>query len=143
MKGPKHPKTEFLPRPLKVPRVEPKIEGLPLAWRFSSADRNGPWSFQELLDGTRLKDVLLRLLEFESKAWNDILQTGSHKVEKARLSPAAKRRLSEIEQDDVDELMSYRVTGRIRVWCIPHANIMRLLWWDPNHEVCPSLKKHT
>ena len=143
MKGPKQPKSEFLPQPRKVPRAEPTIEGLPLAWRFSSADQDGPWSFSKLLADSRLKDVLVRLLEFESKGWSEIMQTGSHPVAKEKLAAAAKRRLSDIEQDDIDELMSFRVTGRIRVWCIRQANIMRLLWWDPRHEVCPSLKKHT
>ena len=103
MKGPKQPKTEFHPNPRKIPRSEPLIEGLPLAWRFSSADRDGPWSISKLFGDSRLKDVLLRLLEFESKTWNDIERTGS----------------------------------------IRHANIMRLLWWDPEHQVCPALKKHT
>ena len=48
-----------------------------------------------------------------------------------------------IRQDDVDELMSFRLDSRGRVWCIQTGNIMRVLWWDPNHEVCPSFKKHT
>ena len=143
MKGPKQPRAEFHPQPRKVPRSEPLIEGLPLAWRFSSADRDGPWSIEKLLKDVRLKDVLLRLLELESKSWNEILQTGSHLVQKGKLAAAARRRLSDIEQDDLDELMSLRVMGRVRVWCIRHANIMRLLWWDPEHEVCPAMKKHT
>jgi hypothetical protein len=143
MKGPKQPKTEFHPEPRKVPRSEPLIAGLPLAWRFSSGDRDGPWSIGKLFGDSRLKDVLLRLLEFESKTWNDIERTGSHLVEKTRLATAARRRLAEIEQDDLDELMSFRITGKVRVWCIRHANIMRLLWWDPDHQVCPVLKKHT
>jgi hypothetical protein len=143
MKAPKHPKAEFVPQLRMVPRVEPTIEGLPLAWRFSSADRGGPWSFEKLLGNNRLLDVLRRLIEFESKNWNDILQTGSHLVQKVKLAATARKRLVEIEQDDVDELMSFRVTGRGRVWCIPAANIMRLLWWDPDHEVCPAPKKHT
>jgi uncharacterized phage-associated protein len=29
------------------------------------------------------------------------------------------------------------------VWCIRHLNVMRILWWDPDHLVCPSVMKHT
>ena len=84
-----------------------------------------------------------QLHEFERMNWNTIIGQGSHEIERRRLAKQARDRLERIGQDDVDYLMSFRVTGRQRVWCICDRNIMRVLWWDPNHSVCPALKRHT
>lgn len=45
--------------------------------------------------------------------------------------------------DDQDALVSLGLTGRERIWGFIANGVMNLLWWDPNHEVCPSLLKHT
>ncbi len=83
------------------------------------------------------------LHEFETMDLDTIQRQGSHPVEVVRLARKARDRLAEIKQDDVDYLRSFRITAKKRVWCIPDRNIMRVLWWDPNHTVCPSLKRHT
>lgn len=53
----------------------------------------------------------------------------------AKLDKPARDRLKEIEFDDVEELMSFRIAGAHRVWCVQSGHIMRVLWWDPNHQV--------
>ena len=68
---------------------------------------------------------------------------GSHLIRLDRLIPKARKRLREIKEDDLDELMSFRISSKERVWCIQSENIMRILWWDPRHEVCPSQLKGT
>ena len=60
-----------------------------------------------------------------------------------KLCSHAQKRLVEMKLDDVDEVHSLRLSGVHRVWGILTENVLTLLWWDPNHEVCPSLKKHT
>ena len=75
--------------------------------------------------------------------WDKIMKQGSHPIESRDLIKQARERLEDIKQDDADYLMSFRITGKSRVWCIPDRNIMRVLWWDPNHSVCPAPKKHT
>ena len=35
-------------------------------------------------------------------------------------------------------LFSVRLTGRIRLWGLRDVSILRVLWWDPEHTVCPS-----
>lgn len=44
---------------------------------------------------------------------------------------------SDTRRDDIDELMSFRCAGAERVWCIQEANVMKVLWWDPGHQVDP------
>ena len=87
--------------------------------------------------------MIERLHEFETKNWDEILQTGSHPIEVYKCEKGARDRLAEIKQDDTDELMSFRIAAKKRVWCIKDRNIMRILWWDPEHLVYPVEKKHT
>lgn len=125
----------------KKPKAgDPIIGGSPLAWRFSGRDGGGPFSWAVLADGGKYKSVCERLHEFETKTWNEILEAGCHPIEVSRLSKEAKSRLAEIERDDLDELMSFRIQGAERVWAVQERNIMRILWWDPTHQVYPTLK---
>lgn len=75
--------------------------------------------------------------------WSEILNRNSHAVPISKICPEAQGRLKELKQDDVDELISLRLTGKKRVWGIRDQNILKILWWDPEHTVCPSLKRHT
>ena len=83
-----------------------------------------------------------KLAAFETMPFRDIIHGGSHDVETWRLSPEAKKRMQEIQVEQ-DSLMSLRICGKERVWGIRDGNVVHLLWWDREHTVCPSLKKHT
>src|SRR5437763_1834862 len=136
---PKVPKHRQNPAPAKIPKAkDPEIHGLPLAWRFSACDKGGPFSWMALDHGHPFKEVMERLHEFETKTWEEIIRTGSHPIEVYKCEKPAKDRLADIQQDDIDQLMSFRISGKKRVWCIPDRNIMKVLWWDPDHQICPS-----
>lgn len=108
-------------------------------------DMEGPFGWGNL-SRSIANDVLSKLRDFESMTWGEILVKGSdrnHYVQVAVLSKTAQKRLRDIKQDDVDEVVSLRLTGKSRVIGIPDGLAMQILWWDPNHQVCPSKKKHT
>jgi hypothetical protein len=141
-KKPKIAKHLLNPQPIKRPKWrDPEIDGLPLAWRFSGCDRGGPFSWAELTD--KFKEAIERLHEFETKSWDEIIRSGSHPIAVSDIEKPARDRLVQIKQDDIDELMSFRIDGKKRIWCIKDGNIMRVLWWDPEHAVCPAPKRHT
>lgn len=150
----KQPKAAQRPDPKKQPRVAtapavekrpkaPHVRGGPLVWRFSSADRGGPFAWSALDDPAAYKEALEKLHQFETMEETDMRRGGSHTVEVWQLSKEARDRLAAIQHDDIDELMSFRLTGATRIWCRMDRNIMQVLWWDPDHAVCVSLKKHT
>ena len=114
-----------------------------VAWRFSTHDKGGRWAWTNLSNLSEYKETIEKLYSFETMDLTTINRAGSHRVELARLSKEARKRLEKIRQDDVDHLMSFRLSGKKRIWCIDDINIMNILWWDPNHTVCPSLKRHT
>jgi hypothetical protein len=134
----KRTKVAFDPRPLKKAIVaEPIIEdGHPLAWRFSDTDPEGPFAWAGLVDA-KLREVIDKLAEFEGKPWNEITATGSHSIPTNALCKAARNRLVKIQKDDLDELLSLRLSGSNRVWCERRGHILRVLWWDGEHQVYP------
>ncbi len=109
-------------------------------WKLDTADQEGPFGWQSHLQKSAFwPGIMKRLAEMESMTWQVIRQTtGSHPIPVSDLSKEAQVRLAEIRQDDVDELYSLRVTGRRRLWGIMEGHSLKILWWDPDHKVCPS-----
>lgn len=147
------PKVAKEPSPKQQPKVASnaragapnfaQMRGGALVWRFSTADRGGPFAWPTLDKAAVYKTVSERLHQFETMTDLAIAQSGSHAVEISSLSKEARDRLTEIKLDDLDELFSFRIDGPKRVWCRPLGSMMLVLWWDPDHLVCPSFKKHT
>lgn len=126
----------------KQPHVT-KIQWKDISWRFSSCDRGGEWSWTKLDNPELYKEVMEKLHEFETKNWEEFKQSGSHPIELKDIEKTARDRLAAIKLDDIDSLVSLRVGAKRRIWCIKDQNIMKILWWDPKHEICPSPKKYT
>ena len=141
----KQPKVAKEPAYAKTPYAKntPEIEGGHLAWRFSACDRGGRWAWTNLQPAEKYKETVEKLHAFEKMNWNQILDNGCHPISLGDIAKEAHDRLREINMDDLDELMSFRLSGKNRVWCVRSKSIMRILWWDPDHTVCPALKKHT
>ena len=113
-----------------------------VCWRFSIMDRGGPFSF-EGVKAKVWKRILEKLRQWDSMTWGEIEGPENHAISVEQLSPQARNRLMEINQDDIDEVFSLRLTGRERLIGIRDRHVLRVLWWDPEHGVCPSSKKHT
>ena len=125
--------------------VEPRSHDSDLiSWHLSTFDHEGPWGSHQF-DRTTFKALLLDKVKwFESMTWRDVKKGGdSHSVAIEKLIKPAQDRLQELKLDDIDELFSLRCTGKQRIWGIETGAVLRLLWWDPDHQICPSPKKHT
>ena len=155
----KRPKTSFAPSISKKPAIakEPTVvkiakavhgpnpNDLKPAWRISSLQMVDPYGWHQI-EKAKLQEIQQKLALFESLTWNEILvkaQKQNHSVLRRDLCKAAQDHLVEIGLDDVDELVSLHLSGKERVWGIRSHNVLTVLWWDPDHAVCPSLKKHT
>ena len=130
----------------KTPRISPSATDNPLqrtpVWRVHQLDIAGPWS---CLEGTakEFEAVLRRLGSFEGMRWYDIIGKDSHSIPVNQLSKAAQDRLCARGLDDLDEIFSLRIDGPGRIIGILDGHCLKILWWDPRHEVCPSKLKHT
>lgn len=115
------------------------------AWRISMLEMIDPFGWHRI-GPLKLAEVRRKLGDFESMTWNDILVTAAHRnhaVAVDRLCKTAQDRLEEIGQEDIDELVSLRLSGPERVWGIRAGNVLKVLWWDPEHAVCPSMLRNT
>ncbi len=114
--------------------MEPVDGKLPLAWRFSHCDKGGPFSWLKL-SSNDISFIMRKIPEFETKSWDDLHLAKCHPIPVSQLEKDARNRLSEIEHDDLDLLMVFHLSGPKRLWCIQQGNLMRVLWWDPEHKV--------
>ena len=104
-----------------------------------------PFGWHEVDQGT-IERIRERLKCFESMTWAEILNEGgkrNHFIKVGDLCKPARQRLTALKQDDVDQILSLALAAKGRIWGILENSVVRLLWWDPNHLVCPSHKKHT
>jgi hypothetical protein len=98
-----------------------------------------PYGWHEI-DRRTLNSIREKLGHLESRTWGEILNSKhNHNVSVDKLSKGARDRLAELKQHDIEELLSLRLSGAERIWGILAEGVGTILWWDPNHRVCPSL----
>lgn len=115
------------------------------SWRLSRLEMVDPFGWHNIKT-SQLHYVRERLQNFESMTWNQIIVEGkkhNHTVKTSSIAKTARDRLKDLRLDEVDELVSLKLSGEERVWGIRQGSALLLLWWDPLHKVCPSRKKHT
>ena len=92
-----------------------------------------------------VRTICEKLKGYQRRTWGDIYRDRSrdHPSNVNNLSKVAQKRLKDLKQDDIDQLWRFRFTGEQRIWGIKRGHIFHVLWWDPQHKVYPSKKKHT
>lgn len=155
-KGPKtliNASTQKLPRtehefPIsKTPRMTVYEDAMKMtpSWRVSFMQRVEPWGWHSV-DTNEIQEIHTKLCEYESKTWSEILVTEryrNHRVECHKLCKDAREQLEALGLDDQEQIVSLRLGSTQRVWGILDHHVLHLLWWDPQHLVYPSFKKHT
>ena len=81
--------------------------------------------------------------EIEQQSGGRSKGTNSHPIPVDQLTKEARDRLLELQIDDVDELFSLRLEGKVRVFGVRSGHVMQLLWFDFEHSICESKKKNT
>jgi hypothetical protein len=142
----KKPRSSFSPDESKNPRVASDPTGYyqhQPSWRLNKLELCDPFGWHEV-DRDTIDRIRKRLVDLESMTWREILVDGRkqhHSVKIGDLCPEAQRRLEAIGLDDVDRLLSLRLSATERIWGLFTQGIFNLLWWDPEHKICPSIVK--
>lgn len=137
----KAPSTARDPDPRKVPRAVPtqSYHHLRPSWRVASMELVDPYGWHTV-DAETLLSIRAKLAHFETMTWNEILVTGkkrNHSISVSAINPEARQRLETIGLG-LDEVVSLRLSGAERVFGYLDNGVLVLLWWDPNHQVCPT-----
>jgi len=142
----KRPQARINPDAIKRPRIAGNPESYHRrapSWRIARVELVDPFGWHTL-DANTLAYVRTKLAEFEGRTWGEILNSKHHhNVAVADLCKSARDRLEELRQYDLEEVLSLRLSGLERVWGILAEGVCTILWWDPEHKVCPSLLKRT
>ncbi|EWC59421.1 hypothetical protein UO65_5282 [Actinokineospora spheciospongiae] len=113
---------------------------------FSRVDVGGPWCLTSI-DPTDHATLLDRIRGFESMRVQEVFFKGDEPGKGYPLdrlpSRQARDRLGELQLDDRDEISRLRISGKGRLYGFRERERFYALWWDPEHEVWPSRKKHT
>jgi len=115
-----------------------------ISWRFSKVDRDGKWKCSlSKLNEQKTKEIIRKLKDFDSMTWGDLKGKRRHSIPATAICKEAKKRLQDIEKDDINELFSIGISGKERIWGIREGDVFSILWWDPDHNVCPSKLRNT
>lgn len=142
----KQPKQTYKPSMEKTPKAVESVARIPtssFSWRIHEIDLDGKWGWLNAELQCLLQTIIPKLHDYESMTWAEIEGSGSHFIDTDTICKGARDRLEEINKDDSEELFSLRISARQRVWGVRSGTQLNVLWWDPEHEVCPSRKKHT
>jgi hypothetical protein len=143
----KRPGAEFTPSSDKIirgGRAPDAIPTMPFRWSTVRMDWGGPFSWSGLSAERILREIIPKLQDFEKMTWGEIEgPSGSHFVDVTALVKPARKRLKEIGMEDTDQIFSLRMGARPRIWGIRDVAVLQIIWWDPEHAVCPSQKKGT
>lgn len=141
----KEAKTKESPVPRKIAKTRENPESsndqTPV-WLFGSLDLDCPWCGD--ISAQLASEVLSKIKSYESMTWGQILadRTRNHPVALDSCSKEARDRATDLDLD-VDELFRLRFNGTQRLWGIRDRHKFKLVWWDPDHQVCPSTLKNT
>lgn len=119
-----------------------------LVFRFDCTDLGDdcPWSLANVSPDDQ-KDLLEHLRQYESRTVGE-LRGGrlsdftSYPNFADCPNKKAVDRLAAL-YDATDSIARFRLSGTKRLYGFLVDNEFHLLWWDPNHEVWPSRKRHT
>jgi hypothetical protein len=101
-----------------------------------------PYGWHELTSD-KLSYIRQKLIQFEAKDWNQIFvieKKHNHSVPVIEFDcPKAKKWMRE-NLPDQDELWTLRLSGPERIWGVFREGVFHVLFWDPAHQICPSLR---
>jgi hypothetical protein len=115
-------------------------------WCFELFDAVTDWRINVgAEDHASFISVADHLKAYSRLTWGDIQsrKDRDHPIPIEKLCDRARARLIELQRDDADELWRLRFSGTQRLWGVKVGHVLRLIWWDPDHQVCPCPKKNT
>ncbi|MER7822842.1 hypothetical protein ABTX85_09795 [Streptomyces sp. NPDC096097] len=92
-------------------------------------------------------EILAELRDFEQFTLNELRNTSdtfsAYGLPQAALCKEAYDRPASMRRDDMTEIHRLRLQGAQRLYGFLDGNVFHVVWWDPEHDVYPSKKKHT
>lgn len=115
-----------------------------LVWSFDKTDRNDHFRFCCDRDDMQHDQLLSHIMEYSKRTWASIKLDTHDKGNKSKhhfldydeLSACAKARVAAMHIED--DIYSLALTNKLRIIGIRDGRVFRAIWFDPEHEFCPS-----
>ncbi len=139
----------FQPKKHKKPTFEPpkSTDGHSPVWRLHRMDWDSNCQWGWVGSESRSipwEEIHRKLGHFESMTWavlkNSDIATA---IDTAAIHKDAQKELTKLSEDARSEIWEFQLMGKQRVWGFREGATFIVLWWDPEHLVFPSKKKHT
>lgn len=126
-------------------------DGENVVWMFDKIDRSGNYAFDVSRDDFDHKEVLGKMIDYSSMTWAEVKRqthddgrSKHHFLAPGSLSKEAADRLTARDLEEFsDYIFSFALQNKIRIVGIRNGKKFHVLWYDPNHEICLSQKRHT
>jgi hypothetical protein len=104
------------------------------------------WAFKP---GLLAADIFTFICEVSQSTWGEIenQETGTGRRKKRHhsysvdgLCERARDRFGERHYDELfdPEVVRFRLDGKQRLWGVREGAVFHVIWWDPEHKVCPT-----
>jgi len=122
---------------LKIPVISSFKPGH-VIWSFSDFDPAANWGTVNTRNLPFLY-IADKLKSYQRLGWDGIQRDISkhHPVEISNLVKKAQDRIR-VLKIVADSLFAFRFSSTQRLWGVRYQDVYSVLWWDPDHEVCPS-----
>jgi len=98
--------------------------------------------------------VFGQLCDLAKLTWRDIerQRTGGRKRHRKHHDMPVDKICTEAQEDITkrkldlvfdSDIFRFRFAGEQRLWGFRRGRVFHVVWWDPDHKVCPSEKRHT
>ena len=124
----------------------PDPNKIKLQWCFELFDSETDWRENTgNNDHATFLRIAAHLKDYSRLTWGDLesRKDRDHPIPIPNLIKRARDRLVYLHQEDAGELWRFRFGGRQRIWGIRTGNVLRVVWWDPDHQICPSELRST
>jgi hypothetical protein len=121
---------------------------------FGHVDRNANnlWAFNP--SGEHMIEIVEFIGQMGQSTWAQIeaMRTGgkdrhrkhhSYNVDSFASAAQADFHKAHLGERFGHDMFRFRLAGEKRLWGFRDHAVFRVVWWDPEHEVCPSEKGHT
>lgn len=120
------------------------------AWMFDKIDRNGKFAFDIERPDFNHHEFLDKMISYGTMTWAQLEKqthdgkSKHHYLDADKLSKEAQDRLTAMcLEESSDQIYSIALQNRLRVVGLRDRDKFHVLWYDPEHGVCTSTKKHT
>lgn len=128
----------------KEPAIAERVDFMHLkaAWRVNRIQMVDPYGWH-VITSEQINHIREKLSDFETMTWHEIFTVAkkrNHRIPVCNLRCPKARQWMKMNMPDQTELWTLRFTGAERVWGIFGEGAYQIVFWDPSHQILPTLQ---